>query len=83
MNLHSDFMPLQLDLKDQDFLSLEDAIAYEFYMESVGKTMNSAHEEKMDIVEALVKLAKASYMVAHIFCEARSINSQQVNDSNT
>ena len=76
-------MPLQLDLKDQDLLSLEDAIAYEFFMESVGKTMNSAHEEKMDIVEALVKLAKASYMVAHIFCEARSINLQQVNDSNT
>ena len=76
-------MPLQLDLKDQDFLSLEDAIAYEFYMDSVGKTMNSAHEEKMDIVEALVKLAKASYMIAHIFCEARSINLQQDNDSNT
>ena len=83
MNLHSDSMPLQLDLKDQDFLSLEDAIAYEFYMDSVGQTMNSAHEEKMDIVEALVKLARASYMIAHIFCEARSINSQQVNDSNT
>ncbi len=75
-------MPLQLDLKNQDFLSLEDAIAYEFYMESVGKTMNNAHEEKMDIVEALVKLATASYMVAHIFCEARLIYSQQDNDSN-
>ncbi len=76
-------MPLQLDLKDQDFLSLEDAIAYEFFMDSVGETMNNAHEEDMDLIEALVKLAKASYMVAHIFCEARSINSQQDNDSNT
>jgi hypothetical protein len=76
-------MPLQVDFQNSDLLSLEDAIAYEFFMESVGQTMNSAHEEKMDIVEALVKLAKASYMVAHIFCDARLIYSQQDNDSNT
>ena len=76
-------MPVQLDFQNQDLLSLEDAIAYEFFMESVGQTMNSAHEENMEIVEALVKLAKASYMIAHIFCEARSLYSQQDNDSNT
>jgi len=76
-------MPLQLDLKEQNLLSLEDAIAYEFFMESAAETMNSAHENDMDILEALVKLATASYMVANIFCEARSINSQQDNDSNT
>ena len=74
-------MPLQLELKEQDFLSLEDAIAYEFFMDSVGETMNSAHEEDMDLVEALVKLAKASYMVAGIFCEARLIYSLQNNDN--
>jgi hypothetical protein len=73
-------MTLQLDF---DLLSLEDAIAYEFFMESVGQIMNSAHEKNADITEALVKLATASYMVASIFCEARSINSQQDNDSNT
>jgi hypothetical protein len=82
-NLPSDLMLLQLDLQSQEFLSLEDVIAYEFFMESVGKTMNSAHEENMEIVEALVKLAKASYMVAGIFCEARLIYSQQDNDSDT
>ena len=76
-------MPLQLDLQSQEFLSLEDVIAYEFFMESVGQTMNSAHENEMDIMEALVKLAKASYMIASIFCEARSLYSQQDNDSNT
>jgi hypothetical protein len=74
-------MPLQLDLKNQDLLSLEDAIAYEFFMESVGQTMNSTHEKDMDLVEALVKLAKASYMVAGIFCEARLIYSLQDNDA--
>jgi hypothetical protein len=76
-------MPLQVDFQNSDLLSLEDAIAYEFFMESVGQTMNSAHEKDMDIIEALVKLAKASYMVAHIFCDARLIYSQQDNDSNT
>ncbi len=75
-------MPLQLDLQSQGLLSLEDAIAYEFFMESVGQIMNSAHEKNADITEALVKLAKASYMVAHIFCEARLANSQQINDTN-
>ncbi len=74
-------MPLQLDLQSQEFLSLEDVIAYEFFMESVGQTMNSAHEKDMELVEALVKLAKASYMVAGIFCEARLIYSQQDNDT--
>ena len=76
-------MTLQLDFKNQDLLSLKDAIAYEFFMESVGQIMNSVHEKDMDITKALVKLATASYMVANIFCEARSINSQQDNDSNT
>ena len=64
-------MPLQLDLKQEELLSLEDAIAYEFFMESVGETMNSAHENDTDILEALVKLAKASYMIASVFCTAR------------
>lgn len=76
-------MTLQLDFQNQDLLSLEDAIAYEFFMESVGQIMNSAHEKNADITEALVKLATASYMVANIFCEARSINSLQDNDSNS
>ena len=83
MNLPFNLMTLQLDFQNQDLLSLEDAIAYEFFMESVGQIMNSAHEKNADITEALVKLATASYMVANIFCEARSINSQQDNDSNT
>jgi hypothetical protein len=75
-------MPVQIDFQNSNLLSLEDAIAYEFYMESVGQTMNSAHEKDMDLVEALAKLAKASYMVAGIFSEARLIYSQQDNDSN-
>ncbi len=74
-------MPLQLDLQGQDLLSLEDAIAYEFFMESAYNIMHSANEEDLDIAEQVAKLATASYLIAHIFCEARLINSQQTNDT--
>lgn len=74
-------MPLQLDLKNQDLLSLEDAIAYEFFMDSASDIMHGAHEEGLDIAEQVAKLAAASYMIASIFCEARLVNSQQDNDA--
>jgi hypothetical protein len=73
-------MPLQLDLKSQDLLSLEDAIAYEFFMDSAANIMHSANEKDMDIIEQVAKLATASYLIAHIFCEARLANLQQTND---
>jgi len=75
-------MPLQLDLKDQDLLSLEDAIAYEFFMESAYQVMHGAHEKDVDILLEVARLAKASYLIANIFCEARLINLQQDNDAN-
>jgi hypothetical protein len=74
-------MPLQLDLQEQDLLSLEDAIAYEFFMESAYEIMHSANEKDLDIAEQVAKLATASYLIAHIFCEARLVNSQQTNDT--
>jgi len=74
-------MTLQLDLQGQDLLSLEDAIAYEFFMDSASQIMHSANEKELDIVEQIVKLATASYMIANIFCKARSINLQQTNDA--
>lgn len=76
-------MPLQLDLKNQDLLSLEDAIAYEFFMENVSVAMEGAEKEEMNIGEAIAKVAKASYMIANIFCLAREQNLQQNNDANT
>ena len=64
-------MPLQLDLKEQDLLSLEDAIAYEFFMENISYAMENAQEEGIDITEAIKKIAKASYVLANIFCSVR------------
>jgi hypothetical protein len=74
-------MPLQLDLQGKDLLSLEDAIAYEFFMDSAFNIMHSANDTDLDIVEQVAKLATASYLIAHIFCEARLANSQQDNDA--
>lgn len=74
-------MPLQLDLKEQDLLSLEDAIAYEFFMENVSVAMENAKEEGIDIAEAIGKIAKASYMIANIFCIARYHNIEQTHDT--
>jgi hypothetical protein len=74
-------MPLQLDLQEQDLLSLEDAIAYEFFMESAYNIMHSANEKDLDIAEQVAKLAQASYLLASIFCEVRLANSQQTNDT--
>lgn len=74
-------MTPQFDLKEQDLLSLEDAVAYEFFMESAYNIMHSANEKDLDIVEQVAKLATASYLIAHIFCEARLVNSRQTNDT--
>jgi hypothetical protein len=43
--------------------------------------VHSANEKDLDIVEQVAKLATASYLIAHIFCEARLANSQQTNDT--
>lgn len=74
-------MPLQLDLQGQDLLSLEDAIAYEFFMENISYAMENAKEEDIDISEAIGKIAKASYMLANIFCLVRQQYIEQTNDT--
>lgn len=65
-------MSLQLELKENNWLSLEDAMAYEFFMKNVVDIMNGADEKEIDITMAISKLAKASYMIAEIFCIERS-----------
>ena len=74
-------MTLQLDLEGKDLISLEDAIAYEFFMDNVNVAMENAKEEGIDIGEAIAKVAKASYMIANIFCIARYHNIEQTHDT--
>jgi hypothetical protein len=74
-------MPLRLDLQGQDLLSLEDTIAYEFFMENISYAMENAQEEGIAITEAIKKIAKASYMLANIFCLVRQQYIEQTNDT--
>lgn len=52
-------------------LSLRDAIAYEFYMDHLGSVLDGASEEGVSFEETIVKFAKASFIIADIFCETR------------
>ena len=74
-------MTLQIDLEGKDLISLEDAIAYEFFMDNVSVAMENAKEEGIDIGETIAKVAKASYMIANIFCIARYHNIEQTHDT--
>jgi len=67
-------MPLQLDLKHQELLSLEDAIAYEFFMENVKDILQSCKDKDEDFTKGVAMLAKSSYVLAQIFCAARELH---------
>lgn len=74
-------MPLQLDLKHQELLSLEDAIAYEFFMENVKDIIESCNEEDEDFTKGVAMLAKSSYVLAQIFCAARELQINPLTES--
>lgn len=63
-------MPFQFDLKEEDGISLEDAIAYEFFMDNLKEILHGC-EEGEEYVKALALLAKSSYLVADVFVAAR------------
>jgi len=67
-------MPLQLDLKQQELLSLKDAIAYEFFMENVKDILQSCKDKDEDFTKGVAMLAKSSYVLAQIFCAARELH---------
>lgn len=67
-------MPLQLDIKHQELLSLQDAIAYEFFMENVKDILQSCKDGDEDFANAVAMLAKSSYVLAEIFCATRELH---------
>lgn len=77
-------MTLQLDLKEQDLLSLEDAIAYEFYMENLSNMLEGARVNDISsFEEGLASLAKSAYTIARVFSLARDQHIEEYNDTNT
>jgi hypothetical protein len=63
-------MTIQINSIETNF-SLEDAIAYEFFMDNVGSCLENEEQTGGEVAEAIVAMAKASYLIAEIFSSAR------------
>jgi hypothetical protein len=74
-------MSIQITGVDSDF-SLEDAIAYEFFMEHVSILFQSEAIEKDELTDVVTKLAKASYTIGAIFSQAREQHIEKTNVEN-
>lgn len=68
-------------------ISLREALAYEFYLENIAGTLDAAKTNGTTFEEAVVKLAKSSFVIADIFLEASSqptlFNQTENNDLST
>ena len=60
-------------------ISLEDVVAHEFFMESVLILSRSQNLDKDEVVDLVVKLATASYMIGGIFAKARENYNKKTN----
>jgi hypothetical protein len=74
-------MSLQITGVDEDFC-LEDAVAYEFFMEHVAILFGNENLEKDELADSVAKLATASYMIGGIFSQAREQHIEKNNVEN-
>jgi hypothetical protein len=74
-------MSIQITGIDEDF-SLEDAIAYEFFMEHVSILFSNENLDKDELVDAIAKLATASYTIGAMFSQAREQHIEKTNVEN-
>ncbi len=72
-------MSIQISGVDSDF-SLEDAIAYEFFMEHVSNLFQNEDLEKDKLFDLITKLAKTSYLIGIIFSQVREQHTKKTND---
>ena len=63
-------MSIEITGVDSDF-SLEEAIAYEFFMENVGKFIEEHDSTADEFIEFISVLAESSFLVAKIFADTR------------
>jgi hypothetical protein len=63
-------MSIEIIGVDSNF-SLKDAIAYEFFMENVGKFIEEHDSTADEFIEFISVLAKSSFLVAEIFADTR------------
>jgi hypothetical protein len=75
-------MTLQINSEEFNFTH-EDAIAYEFFMESIGKLLDGSNLTGNETVEAITATAKASYLIAEIFsCARKEYKARHIEDGN-
>ena len=69
-------MTIQIDCLDPEPMCLEDAMAYEFFIEHVS---NFFYKEQSgeEFVQTIAALARSSYLIAEIFSEARQLHIQK------
>jgi hypothetical protein len=75
-------MTIQINGIETNF-SLEDAIAYEFFMDNVGSCLENEEQTGGEVAEAIVAMAKASYLIAKIFSSTREAHkARHIEDTN-
>jgi hypothetical protein len=75
-------MTLQINSEEFNFTH-EDAIAYEFFMENMGKLLDEVNLTRNETVQAVTALAKASYLIAEIFsCARKEYKARHIEDGN-
>jgi hypothetical protein len=75
-------MPLEITGVDSADISLEDVVAHEFFMEHVVILFRNENLDKDELVDAIAKLATASYMIGGIFAQARKNYNEKTNVEN-
>lgn len=73
-------MPLQIDFKNQNVLSLQDAIAYEVFMDNLKNCLSNDTKKAKEDAAAILELARLSFSVANLFILARTENTNKIND---
>ncbi len=71
-------MTIQINGIETNF-SLEDAIAYEFFMDNVSICFQDKEQNGEDLVISIELLAKSAYLIAEIFTEARNQHIEKTN----
>jgi hypothetical protein len=72
-------MTIQIDFLDPEPMCLEDAMAYEFFMDNVSICFQDKEQNGEDLAISLAVLAKSAYLIAEIFTEARNQHIEKTN----
>ena len=70
-------MTIELHCLDPEPMCLEDAIAYEFFIDNVSICFQDKEQNAEDLATSIAVLAQSAYLIADIFSEARQLHIQK------